>query len=77
MKQTLLLRWIEAAEARSVCLLAEEDPMRARINPMPPDTRPFKLARLQRQLCLGKAVRCLSRLGALSLVNSRARMRLC
>lgn len=27
MKQSALLRWIEAAEARSVCLIAEEDPV--------------------------------------------------
>jgi hypothetical protein len=31
MKQNQLQQWIEAAEARSVCVLAEEDPTRATI----------------------------------------------
>jgi hypothetical protein len=44
MKQTPLLRWIEAAEARSICTLAEENPARAIVAPAPrsaqsPNTR--------------------------------------
>ena len=63
MKQTALLRWIEAAEARSVCLIAEEDPARATIDPIPTSAQPFNLvlATLREQLCLAEAARCLSR----------------
>jgi hypothetical protein len=52
MKQALLFQWIEAAEARSVCLLAEENTADATINRMPINAGPFALARLRRQLCL-------------------------
>ena len=63
MKQTALLRWIEAAEVRSVCLIAEEDPARATIDPTPTSAQPFNLvlATLREQLCLAEAARCLSR----------------
>ena len=60
MKQDSLLRWIEAAESRSVCLLAGEDPARASVNTTP-NTRLFDLAGLRDQLCLGEATRRLSR----------------
>jgi hypothetical protein len=63
MKQSALLRWIETAEARSVCLIAEEDPARAPIDPAPTSPQPFNLllASLRRQLCLSDAARRLSR----------------
>jgi hypothetical protein len=63
MKQTALLRWIEAAEARSVCLIAEEDPARAAIDPASNGTQPLNLllATLREQLCLAEAARRLSR----------------
>jgi hypothetical protein len=65
MKQDALLQWIEAAEARSVCLLAEEDPARASsINPTP-NARLFDLASLRDQLCLGEATRRLSRISGM------------
>ena len=60
MKQDALLRWIETAEARSVCLLADEDPARASINTTR-NTPLFDLAGLRDQLCLGEAARRLSR----------------
>ena len=67
MKQAALLRWIEAAEARSVCLIAEEDPARAMIDPAPTSAQPFNLllATLGEQLCLGEATRRLSRFGGM------------
>lgn len=43
MKQSALLRWIEAAEARSVCLIAEEDPARASIDATPTSPQGFNL----------------------------------
>ena len=63
MKQSALLRWIEAAEARSVCLIAEEDPARASIDQTPtsPQRVNLLLASLRRQLCLSDATRRLSR----------------
>jgi hypothetical protein len=60
MKQTALLRWIEAAESARFCLLADEDPARASINSTP-NAPPFDLASLRDQLCLGEAARHLSR----------------
>jgi hypothetical protein len=65
MKQPTLLRWIEAAEARSVCLIAEEDAARAPIDPTPtsPQRLNLLLASLREQLCLAEATRRLSRLG--------------
>jgi len=62
MKQSTLLRWIEAAEGARVCLLADEDPVRAKsmtTSASPP--RPFDLSRLRQQLCLGATARRLSR----------------
>jgi hypothetical protein len=58
MKQTPLLRWIEAAEARSICTLAEENPARAIVAPASRSAQPLNalLARLREQLCLGKAI---------------------
>ena len=58
MKQTPLLRWIEAAEARSIHRLAEEDPARAIVAPASWTAQPFNalLARLREQLCLGKTI---------------------
>ena len=57
MKQTPLLRWIEAAEARSICTLAEENPARIIVAPASRSAQPLNalLARLREQLCLGKA----------------------
>ena len=58
MKQIPLLRWIEAAEARSIRRLAEEDPARAIVAPASRTAQPFNalLARLREQLCLGKTI---------------------
>ncbi|MBV8493481.1 MAG: hypothetical protein JO162_08380 [Alphaproteobacteria bacterium] len=59
MKQTNLMRWIEAAEARSVCMLASEDPARMTVAAEAPNTQsiPFVLLKLREQLCLGEAAR--------------------
>ena len=59
MKQTNLMRWIEAAEARSVWMLAEERPARAAVAAALPGTQPIQtvLAKLRDQLCLGEATR--------------------
>ena len=56
MKQTNLMRWIEAAEARSVWMLAEERPAKALAAAALPDSQPVPsvLARLRQQLCLGE-----------------------
>jgi hypothetical protein len=55
MKQTNLMRWIETAEARSVCMLAEENPVRATVATATPAAQPiqFVLLKLREQLCLG------------------------
>lgn len=62
MKQPHLLRWIEAAEARSVCLWAEEDPWQPTLHPMQ-SAQPFHavLTSLREQLCLGETADRLSR----------------
>jgi hypothetical protein len=64
MKQTNLMRWLEAAEARSVWMLAEERPARATVAAALPGTQPTQtvLAKLREQLCLGEATRRLARL---------------
>jgi hypothetical protein len=56
MRQTPLLRWIEAAEARSICTLAEENPAGAIVAPAPPSAQPLNalLDSLRKQLCLGR-----------------------
>ena len=63
MKQPVLFRWIEAAEARSVWLIAEEDPTRAPIDPPPSSAQRFNLllASLRKQLCLADVTLRLSR----------------
>ena len=57
MKQTNLMRWIEAAEARSVCMLAEENPVRAAVTASMTELQPVQtaLAKLREQLFLGDA----------------------
>jgi hypothetical protein len=67
MKQPTMLRWIEAAEARSVHLLAEEDPARSAIDPTLTSAQRFNLllASLREQLCLAETTRRLSRLGGM------------
>jgi len=67
MKQPALLRWIETAEARSVFLLAEEDPARAAIDPTLTSAQRFNLlfASLREQLCLAETTRLHSRLGGM------------
>ena len=60
MKQTSLLRWIEAAEHAPVRLLAEEHP-----RPISAQTPKSLLANLREQLCLGHAIDRLSRFGRL------------
>ena len=67
MKQSALLRWIEATEARSVCLIAEEDPARTSIDPTPTSAQRFNLllASLWGQLCLSEATRRISRFDGL------------
>lgn len=59
MKQTNMMRWIETAEARSMCLLAEENPGRATAAAATPCGQPvqFVLLKLREQLCLGEASR--------------------
>jgi hypothetical protein len=63
MKQTNLMRWIEAAEARSVWMLAEERPAKALAAATLPDSQPVPsvLARLRQQLCLGESTRRVAR----------------
>jgi hypothetical protein len=53
------MRWIEAAEARSVWMLAEERPARATVAVAVPSTQAVQtgLAKLRDQLCLGEATR--------------------
>jgi hypothetical protein len=41
MRQTPLLRWIDAAEARLICTLAQENPARAIVAPAPRRAQPF------------------------------------
>ena len=57
MNQTNLMRWIEAAEARSVCMLAGEDPARMTVTTDTPNNQPIHcmLLKLREQLCLGEA----------------------
>lgn len=59
MKQTNMMRWIEAAEARSVCMLADEDPGRVTVATDVPSAQSvqFVLLKLREQLCLGEASR--------------------
>jgi hypothetical protein len=59
MKQTNLLRWIEAAEARSVWMLAGENTAGPAVSAALPDVQPVHslLARLREQFCLGEATR--------------------
>jgi len=63
MKQTNPMRWIEAAEARSVWMLAEEHPTRTATATVLPNAQPGPsvLARLREQLCLGQATRRVAR----------------
>jgi len=70
MKQTNLMRWIEAAEARSVCMLAEENPVRAAVVPLP-ELQPVYavLAKLREQLCLGDAARRLAQVYRAGVAN--------
>ena len=64
MKQTNLMRWIEAAEARSICMLAGENPARVTVGPVLPHSQPIPsvLARLREQFCLGETSKRLARL---------------
>lgn len=59
MKQTNLTRWIEAAEARSVWMLAGENTAVPAVTTAPPDVQPVHslLAKLREQCCLGEATR--------------------
>jgi hypothetical protein len=59
MKQTNMMRWMEAAEARSVWMLAEEHPVRATVTAASPGEQLTQtgLAKLRGQLCLGDATR--------------------
>jgi hypothetical protein len=61
MKQSALLRWIEAAESARFCLLADENPKRATFKTRTTSAPAFDLASLRQQLCLGEAARRLSR----------------
>ena len=63
MKQTNLMRWIETAEARSVCMLAEENPARATVSTATPVAQPiqFVLLKLREQLCIGDPSRSSAR----------------
>ena len=58
MRQSPLLRWIEAAEARSIRILAEENPARAIFAPASRNAQPLNalLASLREQLCLARAI---------------------
>jgi hypothetical protein len=62
MKQTNLMRWMEAAEARTVFMLAEEHPARTIV--ATPNAQPIQMlrARLREQFCLGEASKRLARL---------------
>ncbi len=64
MKQTNLMRWIEDAEARSICMLAGENPARVTVGPALPHPQPTQsmLLRLREQFCLGEASKRLARL---------------
>jgi len=63
MKQSTLLRWIEAAESARFCRLADEDPKRVTpIRALPPNPL---LVSLREQLCLGHAIDRFSRSGRL------------
>jgi hypothetical protein len=57
MKQTILTRWIEAAEARSAWMLAEEIAVRAPVATLPSEAQPLHgvLAKLRQQLFLGRS----------------------
>jgi len=70
MKQTNLMRWIEAAEARSVWMLADEDPVRATVIALP-EMQPVQalLAKLREQLCLGEAARRLAQVYRAGIAN--------
>ena len=59
MKQTNLTRWIEAAEARSICMLAGENPTRMTVAAALPHNQPIRTmrARLRERLCFGEAAR--------------------
>ena len=59
MKQTNLMRWIEAADVRSVWMLAGENTTGAALAAALPDAQPVPsgLARLREQFCLGEATR--------------------
>jgi hypothetical protein len=59
MKQTNLTRWIEAAEARSVWMLAAENTAGPAVATALPDAQPVPsvLAKLREQCCLGEATR--------------------
>jgi hypothetical protein len=61
MKQSTLLRWIEATESARFCLLADEDSARAKPTTIATSPPPFDLGRLRQQLCLGEAARRVSR----------------
>ena len=63
MKQTNLTRWIEAAEARSVWMIAAENPAGMTVAAALPNARPVPsvLARLREQLCLDTATRRVAR----------------
>jgi hypothetical protein len=70
MKQTNLMRWIEVAEARSVCMLAEEDPVRAAATAsMAEQPVHTVLVKLREQLFLGEAARRLVRAYRTRLAN--------
>jgi hypothetical protein len=60
MKQTNLMRWIETAEARSVCMLAEENPARANVATATPAAQPvqFVLLKLREQLRRSEPAPC-------------------
>jgi hypothetical protein len=63
MKQTNPMRWMEAAEARSVWMLAAENPAGAAVAAALPEAQPVPsvLVRLREQLCLGEATRRVAR----------------
>ena len=63
MKQTNLTRWIEAAEARSVWMMAAENSAGTAVAADLPNARPVPrvLARLREQLCLDTATRRVAR----------------
>ena len=63
MKQTNLTRWIEAAEARSVWMMAAENSAGTAVAADLLNAQPVPsiLARLREQLCLDTATRRLSR----------------